>query len=77
MAEEWLADSWAWHIKDLKCKQEKNHKDCAFWNRLLAFAERHISLKRMLDAQEWQATIVVQAVEATEDDPECSIPSWP
>ncbi|KYO17622.1 hypothetical protein Y1Q_0004997 [Alligator mississippiensis] len=60
VAEERLADSWAWCAEDPVCEQarvvhelKRDRADWAFQDRILAFEERHTTLlERMVEAQE-------------------------
>ncbi|KYO41652.1 hypothetical protein Y1Q_0006399 [Alligator mississippiensis] len=56
MAEEWLVEEWAWYSKDIMHDRRGIMKIMSR-DRLLALEERHITLlKRMVEAQEQQAT---------------------
>ncbi|KYO46505.1 hypothetical protein Y1Q_0018307 [Alligator mississippiensis] len=62
--EEWLVDSWVWHMKEIThkwkqdmCKWErdihKQEKDCeeqVYRAQLLVLEERHVALKRIVAA---------------------------
>ncbi|KYO30180.1 hypothetical protein Y1Q_0022417 [Alligator mississippiensis] len=61
MVEEWLAGSWVWSMENTVHEWERD--------RLLTLKVRHITLlKRMLEAQEQQVTMVARAVKAVKED---------
>ncbi|KYO42284.1 hypothetical protein Y1Q_0022154 [Alligator mississippiensis] len=68
VAEERLVDLWAWRMKDIICKQERDRErdlsgaDQEFRDRFLALEKMH------LGAQEWHVALVARAVETTEED---------